>query len=865
MQRKPQNRQITPIKKNQTGTSTDPYSSSTTTMTTMMSTNNLNTLQQSPISPLKSQPPNKTLLRGSTPVSRRNQSKNERSESVKVAVRCRPMSSKESTDGYHSIVDVDKRYSSITLKGTDSTNSSSLSSTSTTSTSTTSSSQHKFTFDYVYEQGTNQKTIFTETAMPIVDSALQGYNGTIFAYGQTGTGKTHTMEGVVGNELLEGIMPNSFRYIYERISAMAQDTEVLVKASFLEIYLDEIYDLLHYQEKRKKMELRKDGDKGIYVKDLTSITAKCPEDLLKILIEGQKQRKVGATAMNQGSSRSHSIFTIVAETSTIDEQTGATKYRQGKLHFVDLAGSERQSKSNAEGDRMEEAKHINLSLSALGNVIKALTSPTKQHVPFRDSKLTRLLEDSLGGNTKTIMIANIGPANYNTQETLSTLRYADRAKKIQNKPRINEDPKDIQLREMQDEITLLRAKFIARQQNIDYESLTYEQRIELGSTTNTITSSLSSSSLQMFTDTCNDIKNKIQDSDEKIKNIQDIIQKTILEEQEMTNQSEAVKRDIIQRKQNAKGKLKILQNELQMNQNLLLQEEKELGELQKRVQLREMELVRGGGQVDLASHQRQELEKIGHTLELRQKERKLMEERTKTLENEYDTKNYSVLSANNEIETLQENIKRMTAKVKQMKISLEQNQQEIIEERTMLLNQITKLDDLSYYRSAILETYIPLSFYVNAEQIRTDDYQNETWIFPGHEIARDKRSLIRDREQDIKDLYDNDTTAQSQRYCGVEYSDDNEDNNNNNNSSIQYETTFLLQRKAAVMRRYTNSNPLLYDYLKSGALEDAPFVVKMLQDSTTQSSITNTNNNNNVDGISQQSQHNALYNNKIHN
>lgn len=266
-------------------------------------------------------------------------SKLARNEAVKVAVRCRPMSTMESDRGCKPCVSVDKQYSSIRIEQAPEANDTK---------DRGDARSHQFTFDYVFPPDTTQTQIFDETAKTIVDSVLQGYNGTIFAYGQTGTGKTHTMEGVVGNEELQGIMPKAFKYLFERVSAWPEDSEFLVKASFLEIYLDEVYDLLNKQEKRKKMELKRDPDRGVFVKDLTSDITKSPEDLLKLLKEGQKQRRVGATAMNAGSSRSHCVYTIIVEASSVNATSGDTSYRQGKLNFVDLAGSERQNKSKAE-------------------------------------------------------------------------------------------------------------------------------------------------------------------------------------------------------------------------------------------------------------------------------------------------------------------------------------------------------------------------------------------------------------------------------------------------------------------------------------------------------------------------------------
>ena len=178
---------------------------------------------------------------------------------------------------------------------------------------------------------------------------------------------------------------------------------------------------------------------------------------MDVFNEGNLNRHVGATNMNEHSSRSHSVFTITVESSEMGAD-GKAHIKVGKLNIVDLAGSERQSKTGATGERLKEATKINLSLSTLCHVISSLTDPKCTYIPYRDSKLTRILQDSLGGNTKTVMIANCGPADYNVDETISTLRYASRAKNIENKPRINEDPKDAMIREFHDEITRLRAE-----------------------------------------------------------------------------------------------------------------------------------------------------------------------------------------------------------------------------------------------------------------------------------------------------------------------------------------------------------------------------------------------------------------------
>ena len=358
------------------------------------------------------------------------------SESVKVMIRCRPMNSKETDRGWQNIVQIEK-FGQITLNKP---NSGEISKT--------------FTYDAVYGSDSLQQTVYDESAFPLVESVIEGYNGTIFAYGQTGCGKTHTMMGSYESEESKGIIPKAFNHIFGWIDSFEDDKKFLVRCSFLEIYNESILDLLG-QDNKKKLDVKEDKDKGIYVKGLTSVIVKSIPEIEKTMIAGTKNRKVGETAMNKDSSRSHSIFTIYIETAE-ETKDGDQRFKAGKLNLVDLAGSERQSKTNATGDRLKEAQKINLSLSALGNVISALVDGRSTHIPYRDSKLTRLLQDSLGGNTKTVMIAAVSPADYNYDETLSTLRYASRAKNIKNKPKINEDPKDALLRQYEDEIKMLK-------------------------------------------------------------------------------------------------------------------------------------------------------------------------------------------------------------------------------------------------------------------------------------------------------------------------------------------------------------------------------------------------------------------------
>lgn len=255
----------------------------------------------------------------------------------------------------------------------------------------------------------------------------------------------------------------------------------LIHCSYLEIYNEEVRDLLG-ADKNQKLEIKEHAERGVYVAGLSMHVCHDVKSCHELMDKGFNNRHVGATLMNKDSSRSHSIFTVYVEGMM---ENGSI--RTGKLNLVDLAGSERQSKTGATGDRFKEATKINLSLSALGNVISALVDGKSKHIPYRDSKLTRLLQDSLGGNTKTIMIACVSPSDNNYDETLSTLRYANRAKNIKNKPKINEDPKDALLREYQQEIERLKAMLVpgakaAPMMDFDIEAERAKLREELEAT-----------------------------------------------------------------------------------------------------------------------------------------------------------------------------------------------------------------------------------------------------------------------------------------------------------------------------------------------------------------------------------------------
>ncbi|XP_059351107.1 osmotic avoidance abnormal protein 3-like isoform X1 [Daphnia carinata] len=387
------------------------------------------------------------------------------SECVRVIVRCRPMNVRESQLNSKNVVQINPSALQCSLLAVPSSHNEINDTTKT------------FTFDGVYDQTSTTEQLYTDFGYPLVEGVIEGYNATVFAYGQTGSGKSFTMQGVSSPPNQTGILPRAFEHLFDSIAA-AEGMKYLVFASYLEIYNEEIRDLLSPDYKRK-LELKENSDRGVYVAHLSQHAVNSVDDCQRLMENGWKNRAVGATLMNADSSRSHSLFSISVEMmETFKEAKGEQQsIRRGKLNLVDLAGSERQSKTGATGDRLKEATKINLSLSALGNVISALVDGKSKHIPYRDSKLTRLLQDSLGGNTKTLMIACISPADDNYDETLSTLRYANRAKNIQNRPRINQDPKDAMLREYQKEIERL-SQMVDQQKSIEAQNIKPEIVLE---------------------------------------------------------------------------------------------------------------------------------------------------------------------------------------------------------------------------------------------------------------------------------------------------------------------------------------------------------------------------------------------------
>ncbi|KAH8047044.1 hypothetical protein JL721_12256 [Aureococcus anophagefferens] len=325
---------------------------------------------------------------------------------------------------------------------------------------------HNFAFDKVFDLDATQQQVFDGVRVSdSVNSVLGGYNATIFAYGQTASGKTHTMEGAdIGDPVTRGIIPRAAAALFAGVAEAPGEIEFAIKVSFVEIYLERIRDLLDtFGQKKTNLQIREDPNSGIYVAGCTETFATRESELLKCMHLGHRSRATAATGMNEGSSRSHSVLSCTVQQK--NTETDAT--RVGKLVLVDLAGSEMVRKTHAAGQQLEEAKTINKSLSALGQVINALTDDKKAHVPYRDSKLTRMLQDSLGGNAKTALIVACSASTENSFETLSTLRFGQRAA-VKNKPKVNE-------RKSVEELTALLHKAEAA---IDMQS-TYIAALEL--------------------------------------------------------------------------------------------------------------------------------------------------------------------------------------------------------------------------------------------------------------------------------------------------------------------------------------------------------------------------------------------------
>uniref|UniRef100_A0A3Q0RJ96 Kinesin-like protein n=1 Tax=Amphilophus citrinellus TaxID=61819 RepID=A0A3Q0RJ96_AMPCI len=326
-----------------------------------------------------------------------------------------------------------------------------------------------FAYDYCFwsmdetdtEKFAGQEVVFQCLGESLLHNAFQGYNACIFAYGQTGSGKSYTMMGSVDQP---GLIPRLCSALFERTQKEQREEESFtVEVSYMEIYNEKVRDLLDPKGGRQTLRVREHKVLGPYVDGLSRLAVASYKDIESLMSEGNKSRTVAATNMNEESSRSHAVFNIILTHTLKDLQSGTSGEKVSRLSLVDLAGSERAAKTGAAGERLKEGSNINKSLTTLGLVISALaeqgTAKNKtKFVPYRDSVLTWLLKDCLGGNSRTAMVATVSPAADNYEETLSTLRYADRAKNIVNHAVVNEDPNARIIRELREEVEKLRVQ-----------------------------------------------------------------------------------------------------------------------------------------------------------------------------------------------------------------------------------------------------------------------------------------------------------------------------------------------------------------------------------------------------------------------
>uniref|UniRef100_A0A8C8HEP6 Kinesin-like protein n=1 Tax=Oncorhynchus tshawytscha TaxID=74940 RepID=A0A8C8HEP6_ONCTS len=356
--------------------------------------------------------------------------KDEKGRNIQVVVRCRPFNNAERKSAAHGVIDTVENRKEINVR---------------TGGIGDKAARKTYTFDMVFGPSAKQIDVYKSVVCPILDEVIGGYNCTVFAYGQTGTGKTFTMEGERSpneeftweEDPLAGIIPRTLHQIFEKLSESG--TEFSVKVSLLEIYNEELFDLLSpFPDVTERLQLFDDprNKRGVIIKGLEEITVHNKNEVYQILERGSAKRKTASTLMNAYSSRSHSVFSVTIHMKEITVD-GEELVKIGKLNLVDLAGSENIGRSGAVDKRAREAGNINQSLLTLGRVITALVEK-RPHVPYRESKLTRILQDSLGGRTKTSIIATVSPASINLEETLSTLDYANRAKNIMNKPEVNQ-------------------------------------------------------------------------------------------------------------------------------------------------------------------------------------------------------------------------------------------------------------------------------------------------------------------------------------------------------------------------------------------------------------------------------------------
>ena len=585
------------------------------------------------------------------------------------------------------------------------------------------------------------------------------------------------MEGVNNSEELKGIIPRAFAQIFAMIeTATGVNREFLVRASYLEIYNEEIRDLLS-KNSSNRLELKENPDAGVYVRDLTSYVVKSTRECDKLRDFGAKNRHVGATAMNQDSSRSHSIYTITVESCETRED-GSTGIRMGKLNLVDLAGSERQSKTQASGDRLKEATKINLSLSALGNCISSLVDGKSTHIPYRDSKLTRLLQDSLGGNTKTVMVANLGPADWNYDETISTLRYANRAKNIKNKPKINEDPKDAMLREFQEEIARLKAALndaggeeyvdehgVVRQRVVQEHVI--ENVVEVEREVEKVVEVEKIVEVERLVEVERIVEvERLVEVDKEVERVVEVevdreVEVIVEVEKEVGIAHEEVERIKFELQNAAEADRQILLEEQQRKEEERDRLTEQLNELKTTIRkerddqiraahrLKELQsklLVGGENLLDRDEELRKEQLRVEEEIEQRRRQEEDLQRQLQEEEDSRLGEEEQYTSLQEEIEDKTRKLKKLFGKFKSAQAELKDLQDEFSREKEDILDAIRKLSKQQALRQLIMTSYIPLDQLSKIERCSEWDEASEGWRISRLQYAGNKMRAKRKDE-----------------------------------------------------------------------------------------------------------------------
>ena len=584
----------------------------------------------------------------------------EKSQNIQVIVRVRPFFKKENVNGiylstiepdkeqknklnlyeYHNIKYIPKKKIKNYLQDPDS------------------YTIHQFKFDKIFDKETDQSELYEKTTKNIIPILLKGINSSIICYGQTGTGKTYTMTNLKNNS--KGILPRAIDDLYKKINETKN--EFIIKVSYLQIYNKKINDLLIPE--RKSLNIRENNKKGVYIEGLSNWVAKKKEDIFKLLEKGEKSRKSAFTLMNDISSRSHVIFNILIESKKIKENQEIIK--TSNIKFVDLAGSERLRITKAKGEQLSECKHINKSLSCLKNVIKILGENKRKHIPFRDSKLTRILQDCLGSNCKTIIITCVSPSIQSFGETLSSLKFGSIAKNVKNFVQINKKVKKKPPSNLiyKDEIDSLKIELSNLNKNLVNRSVLIKLEKE---------------------------KNKaLEDRELAIEELEKQyfeFLKEQKEKKELMRKLDILGKYIIENSDKLEPILEVNEDNENLN-DIIFEKEEEIGRLKKNLEMKEKEIFQRSLKIDNSETINEDKENLNKIIFEKEKEIERLKTNLEIKEKEIYQKKYEIMNSdkkdtnleiNEENENLDDIIFEKEEEIGKLKLNLEMKEKEIFQ------------------------------------------------------------------------------------------------------------------------------------------------------------------------------------------